>query len=58
MRWRRTRAIWRRKYRRAREAEVRVEQWQTDDAEIVLVGYGIVARILKAVGRRSPRPPG
>jgi len=23
--------------------------WQTDDAEIVLVGYGIVARILKAV---------
>jgi pyruvate/2-oxoacid:ferredoxin oxidoreductase alpha subunit len=41
------------KYRRAREAEVRVEQWQTDDAEIVLVGYGIVARILKAVAAEA-----
>ncbi len=29
--------------------ETRAETWQTDDAEIVLVGYGIVGRILKAV---------
>ena len=27
----------------------RAECWRTDDAEIVLVGYGIVGRILKAV---------
>jgi pyruvate/2-oxoacid:ferredoxin oxidoreductase alpha subunit len=37
------------KYRRVEEREVRAEEWQTEDAEIVLVGYGIVARILKAV---------
>jgi pyruvate/2-oxoacid:ferredoxin oxidoreductase alpha subunit len=37
------------KYRHAEELEARAEEWQTDDAEIVLVGYGIVGRILKAV---------
>ncbi len=37
------------KYRRAEQLETRAEEWQTDDAEIVLVGYGIVGRILKAV---------
>jgi len=37
------------KYRQAEQAEARAEEWQTDDAEIVLVGYGIVGRILKAV---------
>jgi len=37
------------KYRRAEQREARAELWRTDDAEIVLVGYGIVARILKAV---------
>ncbi len=37
------------KYQRAEQREVRAEEWQTDGAEIVLVGYGIVARILKAV---------
>jgi pyruvate/2-oxoacid:ferredoxin oxidoreductase alpha subunit len=37
------------KYRNAEELEARAEEWQTDDAEIVLVGYGIVGRILKAV---------
>ena len=37
------------KYRRAEQCEARAEEWQTDDAEIVLVGYGIVGRILKAV---------
>ena len=37
------------KYREAERLEARAEEWQTDDAEIVLVGYGIVARILKAV---------
>ena len=29
--------------------ETRAEHWYTEDAEIVLVGYGIVGRILKAV---------
>jgi 2-oxoisovalerate ferredoxin oxidoreductase alpha subunit len=36
------------KYKQAERAEVRFESWRTDDAEIVLVGYGIVGRILKA----------
>jgi len=37
------------KYKRAEQCEARAEEWQTADAEIVLVGYGIVGRILKAV---------
>ena len=37
------------KYRQAEKREPRAEHWQTDDAEIVLVGYGIIGRILKAV---------
>ncbi len=37
------------KYRVAEQNESRAEEWYTRDAEIVLVGYGIVARILKAV---------
>ena len=37
------------KYREAERREVRAESWRTDDAEIVLVGYGIVGRVLKAV---------
>jgi 2-oxoisovalerate ferredoxin oxidoreductase alpha subunit len=36
------------KYKRAERNVVRFENWRTDDAEIVLVGYGIVGRILKA----------
>ncbi|MGA3159910.1 MAG: 3-methyl-2-oxobutanoate dehydrogenase subunit VorB [Terracidiphilus sp.] len=41
------------KYRLAQEHETRAEEWQTEDAEIVLVGYGIVARILKAVAAEA-----
>ncbi len=37
------------KYRRAEQREARAEHWYTDDADLVLVGYGIVGRILKAV---------
>jgi 2-oxoisovalerate ferredoxin oxidoreductase alpha subunit len=37
------------KYRSAEACETLAEEWQTEDAEIVLVGYGIVGRILKAV---------
>jgi pyruvate/2-oxoacid:ferredoxin oxidoreductase alpha subunit len=37
------------KYKRAEEQEIRAEEWHAEDAEIVLVGYGIVGRILKAV---------
>jgi pyruvate/2-oxoacid:ferredoxin oxidoreductase alpha subunit len=36
------------KYAQAARHEVRFESWRTSDAEIVLVGYGIVGRILKA----------
>ena len=37
------------KYKCAEHEEVRFENWRADDAEIVLVGYGIVGRILKSV---------
>lgn len=37
------------KYREAERREARAESWRTEDAEVVLVGYGIVGRILKAV---------
>jgi len=37
------------KYLAAEREVVRYEEWRTDDAEIVLVGYGIVGRVLKAV---------
>ncbi len=41
------------KYRRAEEHETRAEEWRTEDAEIVLVGYGIMGRILKAVAAEA-----
>jgi 2-oxoisovalerate ferredoxin oxidoreductase alpha subunit len=37
------------KYKRAERCEARAEEFQLEDAEIVLVGYGMVGRILKAV---------
>jgi pyruvate/2-oxoacid:ferredoxin oxidoreductase alpha subunit len=37
------------KYKLAEKLETRAEEVETDDAEIVLVGYGIVGRILKQV---------
>ncbi len=37
------------KYQAAERQEARVENWRTEDAEFVLVGYGIVGRVLKAV---------
>jgi pyruvate/2-oxoacid:ferredoxin oxidoreductase alpha subunit len=37
------------KYREAERREVRAECWRTEDAEFILVGYGIVGRVLKAV---------
>jgi len=37
------------KYREAEQCEARAELWRTDDADVVLVGYGIVGRVLKAV---------
>jgi len=41
------------KYRRAEQCETRVEEWRTSDAEIVLTGYGIMGRILKAVAAEA-----
>jgi 2-oxoisovalerate ferredoxin oxidoreductase alpha subunit len=37
------------KYLEAERHEQRAECWRTEDADVVLVGYGIVGRILKAV---------
>jgi pyruvate/2-oxoacid:ferredoxin oxidoreductase alpha subunit len=41
------------KYRHAEEHETRAEEWRTTDAEIVLTGYGIMGRILKAVAAEA-----
>ena len=41
------------KYRHAEECETRAEEWRTSDAEIVLTGYGIMGRILKAVAAEA-----
>lgn len=41
------------KYYIAQQREARAETWRTADAEIVLVGYGIVARILRAVAAEA-----
>jgi pyruvate/2-oxoacid:ferredoxin oxidoreductase alpha subunit len=44
------------KYARVEAAEVRFEEVQTEDAELVLVGYGFVSRLLKAaLGRVRSR---
>ncbi len=37
------------KYKRLEQSETRAEEYRTGDAEIVLVGYGIVARVLESV---------
>ena len=36
------------KYRACAEAEVRYETYMADDAEVLLVGYGIVSRVLRS----------
>ncbi len=41
------------KYTIAQRREARAEEWWTDTADIVLVGYGIAARILKAVAAEA-----
>jgi pyruvate/2-oxoacid:ferredoxin oxidoreductase alpha subunit len=41
------------KYQLAEEREPRAEEWNLEDAEILLVGYGIVSRILKAVAAEA-----
>lgn len=41
------------KYRRAEQQEASAEEYRIDDVDIVLVGYGIVGRILKAVAAEA-----
>ncbi|MGE5487507.1 MAG: 3-methyl-2-oxobutanoate dehydrogenase subunit VorB [bacterium] len=41
------------KYQRVEREEVRFESVQTEDAEMVLIGFGIVGRLLKAVVENS-----
>jgi 2-oxoisovalerate ferredoxin oxidoreductase alpha subunit len=36
------------KYMRAQETETRCEEYRTDDAELIVVGYGIVSRVLRS----------
>jgi pyruvate/2-oxoacid:ferredoxin oxidoreductase alpha subunit len=43
------------KYREAERSEPRWETWRVDDADIVLVGYGIVGRVLRAVVEAARR---
>ena len=42
------------KYREIQEKEVRCEEYRSDDAEIVIVAYGIVARIARAAVDQGP----
>jgi pyruvate/2-oxoacid:ferredoxin oxidoreductase alpha subunit len=37
------------KYMKIEESEVRFEEFHTEDAEIIVIGYGIVSRILQSV---------
>lgn len=41
------------KYRQVEAKETRAELYRTEDADIILVGYGIVARVLKAVTEQA-----
>ena len=41
------------KYKQMEREEVRAELWRTEDADVVLVGYGIVSRVLKSVARHA-----
>jgi pyruvate/2-oxoacid:ferredoxin oxidoreductase alpha subunit len=41
------------KYRLAQQLEVRHELYMADDAEVLLVGYGIVSRVLRSVIERA-----
>ncbi|HUC30689.1 MAG TPA: 3-methyl-2-oxobutanoate dehydrogenase subunit beta, partial [Candidatus Acidoferrum sp.] len=36
------------KYIRAQETEARCEQYRTEDADLIVVGYGIVSRVLRS----------
>lgn len=36
------------KYIRAQQAETRCEQYRTEDAELLVIGYGIVSRVLRS----------
>ncbi|MFH0777640.1 MAG: 3-methyl-2-oxobutanoate dehydrogenase subunit VorB [Candidatus Eisenbacteria bacterium] len=37
------------KYEQVRENEVRYEEYMTDDAKVITIGYGIVSRVLRTV---------
>ncbi|MCB9516056.1 MAG: 3-methyl-2-oxobutanoate dehydrogenase subunit VorB [Candidatus Latescibacteria bacterium] len=41
------------KYRLIAENEIMLEEYRVDDAELILVGYGIVSRILRSVAERA-----
>lgn len=43
------------KYKAMERDEVRYQEFHTDDADVVLIGYGIVARILKQVVMQARR---
>jgi len=41
------------KYRRAQQEETRYEEYRTEDADVLLVGFGIVSRVLRSVVERA-----
>jgi 2-oxoisovalerate ferredoxin oxidoreductase alpha subunit len=43
------------KYARARDEETRYEEYRTEDADVLLVGYGIVSRVLRSVVEEARR---
>jgi len=43
------------KYIRAQQTETRCEEYRTEDAELILVGYGIVSRVLRSTVDQARR---
>ncbi len=43
------------KYARARQEETRHEEYRTEDADVLLVGFGIVSRVLRSVVEEARR---
>ena len=42
------------RYEIIKEKEPRCERYLADDAEIIIVAYGLTSRIVKSVGQRGP----
>jgi len=53
--WKSTSTEWKPKYIRVQNQESRHELYEADDADVVLVGYGIVSRVLRSTVEEARR---